>query len=619
MLSARISSILNCRSALRRIAVIIFFVGVCLVDWQFSVVFASNINDTVHNLSKSGPGSIKSLTEDRICIFCHTPHNAAPDTPLWNKEIQPQNYTVYSSGTLTTPKPLPQPFGPTKLCLTCHDGTIAVGAVVGGGNLGISSPIQPSSTSYFGLDLSMHHPVSFSYTASLPNAELVSPPPPNLVFGGSDSEVHCNTCHDPHDDTYGNFLVMDNSYSALCTTCHDMTGWNASGHATIQQGCEVCHTPHFASDVPLLNYTSSDYCLTCHSPVPPTPTPPNHGEAAVVQRSGPSSTSSIRAQSLAVNTVPRVPQTIPSSAARADIRRQIQKISSHRERMAVAGSRLSGLNERARSMIGGVSCMDCHNPHAANKKTANAPFASGMLEGTSGVDRNGVEVASVTYEYEVCFKCHADYTTDVQYIPRVIPTTNMRQAFDTANPSYHPVEDIGRNPTVPSIPSPLTPSLNAQDIIYCTDCHRDDAGGSKGPHGSSFPPILRERDETTDGTPESYDSYALCYRCHSRDSILRDVSFRKKINGSTGSGGGHSGHLAAGAPCSLCHDPHGVSDSSPGIFEGTGSHTHLINFDVRTVLPKPGNRYPIYNDTGNFSGSCTLVCHGKLHDNLSYP
>jgi predicted CXXCH cytochrome family protein len=592
-----------------RVNGLLFFLllcGLCCFLSPASVQAIGDINNTVHNLSVSGPGSIKSLTETRICIFCHTPHNAVPSTPLWNKELQARNYAVYASTTLTTPQPLPQPFGPTKLCLSCHDGTIALGAVVGGGNLGIYSAIPSTSPSYFGLDLSNHHPVSFSYTASLPNEELVSPPPANLDFGGTDSEVHCNTCHDPHDDTYGNFLVMDNTYSALCVACHSMTGWNVSGHATLQQGCEVCHTPHFAAAVPLLTYTSSDYCLTCHSPVPSPPVP-THGEKSVRKQLAPASAA---------------PQAFPvmsSALARADIKSQMQKISSHRERPGIANSALGGLNERSRAMIGGVTCVDCHNPHASNRRTARAPFVSGMLEGTSGVDRTGMELPSATYEYEICFKCHADYATDVAYVPRVLPSTNMRMAFDESNPSFHPVEEMGRSVSVPSIPSPLKPGLSAQDMIYCTDCHSDDAGGSKGPHGSSFAPILRERCETADGTPESYDNYALCYRCHSRDSILSDASFKKKINGTTASRGGHSGHLANGAPCSECHDSHGVNVSSFDPSGQTGSHTHLINFDTRVVLPKPGNLYPIYTDRGNFSGSCTLLCHGKLHDDLSYP
>jgi hypothetical protein len=239
-----------------------------------------------------------------------------------------------------------------------------------------------------------------------------------------------------------------------------------------------------------------------------------------------------------------------------------------------------------------------------------------MLEGVAGVDRNGSSVPSATYEYEVCFKCHADFTPDLNYIPRVISVTNLRLAFDPSNPSYHPVVGMGKNLNVPSIPSSLAPTLNPSVVIYCSTCHADDEGGSGGPHGSSFPPILKERYSTTDDNPESYENYALCYRCHERSSILSDASFMRKTIRTTASGGGHSGHLAAGAPCSACHDPHGVADSGAG---GTGSHTHLINFDTRIVLPKPGSPFPIFTDTGTFSGSCTLVCHGVLHDSTSYP
>jgi len=158
------------------------------------------------------------------------------------------------------------------------------------------------------------------------------------------------------------------------------------------------------------------------------------------------------------------------------------------------------------------------------------------------------------------------------------------------------------------------PALTATSILYCTDCHGDDAGVSRGPHGSSFAPILRVRYETADGTRESEPAYALCYRCHNRTSILGDSSFRKAILSNKG---GHSGHLAAGAPCSACHDPHGVQEDSL-----SGSHTHLINFDTRIVSPVgtvPPNNKPVFNDTGVFSGSCTLVCHGVVHTNRSYP
>ena len=587
---------------------------------------ATDMVSTRHNLSVSGPGPIRALTETRICVFCHTPHNAAPLSPLWNKEIEPQVYSVYASPTLKA-GPLPQPSGPTKLCLSCHDGTIAMGAVLnpaGGIAMGGSDRLPLGDLSNFGLDLSGHHPVSFPYQASLPDSELVSSPPPELSYGGTD-EIHCITCHDPHKDIYGKFLVKDNRYSALCTTCHQLEGWSGSAHATStvsvvgvlprppktwptytqlnEWGCEACHTPHFAPTAEqLLNFTALPpapfSCTTsgCHSDQPGQP----HGGA-------------IRSASVSVRASVRT-----RGGGIVDIGRQTRKPSAHRETPGVPSmsQRLPG--GAARSGIRSVACADCHNPHLTSDWQAEAPNASGTLRGVSGVDRNGAGIRAVRYEYEVCFKCHADNTPDIDYVPRVVTLTNTRVAFDPANPSYHPVISIGRNMNIPSIPSEFEPAMSPSVIMYCTTCHSDDEGGSRGPHGSSFAPILRERYLTADNTLESYDSYALCYRCHNRSSILSDQSFPKTTFRRTASGGGHSGHLAAGAPCSLCHDPHGVSESGMGGGLGTGSHTHLINFDTRTVLPKPGARYPIFTDTGTFSGSCTLVCHGVTHDNAAY-
>jgi hypothetical protein len=264
--------------------------------------------------------------------------------------------------------------------------------------------------------------------------------------------------------------------------------------------------------------------------------------------------------------------------------------------------------------------MDCHNPHLATGEQTEAPYVSGMMTGVSGVDRNGVGIDSARYEYEVCFKCHADNTPDFSYIPRVQNNTNNRLDLDPNNSSFHPIVAIGKNPNVPSIPSSLEPAMTPFDYIYCKSCHADDEGGSSGPHGSAFPPILRERYETTDGTAESFENYALCYRCHERNSILRNDSFQQKMVGhTTPSGGGHSGHLAAGATCSECHDPHGVYDWGVGQIQDSGSHTNLINFDTRIVAAKSGATYPIFVDTGVYSGRCDLVCHGVTHDGWSYP
>ena len=575
---------------------------------------ASGINDTKHNLSISGPGPIRSLTENRICVFCHTPHNAyrlsgtalgsglaAPEEytylPLWNHEVTDQPITgLYWSSTLKAT--LSQPTGPTKLCLSCHDGTVAIGAIVGGGNLGIQmklrdyTPPAGSPNTNLGTDLSTHHPVSFPYAASLPNPELASIETlPGQITLEGDNEVHCTTCHNPHDNTYGNFLVMDNSSSQLCVACHLLTGWNVAAH----NQCEDCHTPHFAVQPfgwPtgwLLNFSTDEGCLACHS-------------EPIVHIAAAASPSSIQAAS-------RISLTAARASQAVNIKRQSDKPSGHR---MTPNARIMSQKEQLdtrRSWRKEVTCMGCHNPHSVNRRKASAPYASGMLDGVSGVDRDGIEVDSVTYEYEVCFKCHGDYSNDYPFVPRVI-VSNIRLAMDRNNPSYHPVVEHARNPVIPSIPSSLEPSLSGGSMIYCTDCHRDDEGGARGPHGSSILPILGERYETTDGPTESYQRYALCYRCHNRDSILRDDSFKKNFLGK----GGHSGHLADGAPCSACHDPHGIKDDGM-----SGSHTHLINFDTRIVSPAPGNQFPFFQDLGAFSGSCTLVCHGRTHVNEAYP
>jgi hypothetical protein len=154
-------------------------------------------------------------------------------------------------------------------------------------------------------------------------------------------------------------------------------------------------------------------------------------------------------------------------------------------------------------------------------------------------------------------------------------------------------------------------------MIYCTSCHSDDTGGSMGPHGSRFSPILRDQYETADGTRENPSVYALCYRCHSRMNILSDSSFKKNL---VSNRGGHSDHIdpktpgAKGTPCSACHDPHGIVDDGR-----SGSHTHLINFDTMIVSSVPPNTRPIFTDTGPNSGTCTLICHGVTHINKSYP
>jgi len=568
------------------------------------------IYDSKHNLSYTGPGEVKATSESRICIFCHTPHNATPLTPLWNRDVtEGTNYDLYDSSTFNVT--LAQPTGPSRLCLGCHDGTVGISAV-----LSVSGGIQMERElvgrpSHLGTDLTNDHPFSFSYNDAVPfNNELKSTPPGDLLIYNNNF-IHCSTCHEPHDNTYGMFLAVDNRYSALCTRCHMINNWPSSTHAVsnaswggagtdpwpvnsrldpehqrltvAENGCENCHTPHNAGGPErLLNYLpEEDNCIAaCH-------------------RAG--------------------------GVGNTDIASQFNKVSNHPLTLATIGDASGNAHdpvEIPNQISGHVECQDCHDPHSVVNSTAIPPNVNGRIANVSGVGLSGASVDPVQFEYEVCFKCHSETNNDTSLVLRYLESTNKRLEFATSNPSFHPVAGIGRNPDVPSIPSLYKVDMTASSLIYCTDCHDSDespeagGGGPKGPHGSIYPPILRERYETTQGTGENFTVYALCYRCHDRDNILSDASFRK----SSASGlGGHSGHLAAGGgtPCSVCHDPHGVVDDGQ-----SGSHTNLINFDTTVVSPVSGQSVPLFNDNGLFTGSCTLVCHGVTHDGgatYSYP
>ncbi len=125
-------------------------------------------------------------------------------------------------------------------------------------------------------------------------------------------------------------------------------------------------------------------------------------------------------------------------------------------------------------------------------------------------------------------------------------------------------------------------------------------------HGSAEPPLLLAPYETRDFTPESSVSYALCYRCHERDGpngILSDRSFPHRI------------HVSGNAtPCSACHDAHGISSSQGNM----RNNTHLINFDTSIVFPDPVSGRMQFEDTGVFTGNCTVSCHGTVHQRTPY-
>jgi hypothetical protein len=203
---------------------------------------AHGIIGTAHDLSSRGLYKVTQSTE--VCMFCHTPHDAIAGIqqaiPIWNHTNTSTQFVMYTSATLKGDVDA-QPMGPSLACLSCHDGSVAMGSLheapEGGGNTDYSHAqgnVNPGSgliqgASQVGRDLSSIHPISVTYRNDLdkslrPPAELVGVRLyPSNVQG---ARMHCGSCHDPHNfgDLGGTapFLRVTTQGSSLCLSCHLM-------------------------------------------------------------------------------------------------------------------------------------------------------------------------------------------------------------------------------------------------------------------------------------------------------------------------------------------------------------------------------------------------------------
>ena len=142
-----------------------------------------DITNTRHNLSAIPPDPTKhpeifpkgSAGQDprrvftpqttEICVFCHTPHGANPtatsalQAPLWNRSLSQSQYVLYDqvwSKSFEGKLNRGAPTGYSRLCLSCHDGTVALSSIINlpgsGGFMGYQ-PTAAYSMSYRGGDV----------------------------------------------------------------------------------------------------------------------------------------------------------------------------------------------------------------------------------------------------------------------------------------------------------------------------------------------------------------------------------------------------------------------------------------------------------------------------------
>jgi hypothetical protein len=310
------------------VSAVLRFIGAAIVAAAAGAAFVvhaqstSDIVNTPHNLSVSGPGAVTADTQEQVCIFCHTPHGAsnAPGAPLWNRVLTTQTYTVYDSASLdaeTIAGQLAQPAGTSKACLSCHDGVLAISAVnvlsgelnatiaITGAGPGDTMPpgegLDTGFTRNLGTDLSNDHPISMTYDTDLaladgelldpavsPHIDIravgVRPPVPLEPTGpGGEGQVQCGSCHDPHVvdldvPPTNKFLrlkrfqqvqptggAFDPDSDINCLACHDKEGWSDSAHASSVVADETylaapAQLREFPDAIPVWQVA----CLNCH-------------------------------------------------------------------------------------------------------------------------------------------------------------------------------------------------------------------------------------------------------------------------------------------------------------------------------------------------------------------
>lgn len=618
--------------ALLTLIVVFLFLGLASSQQQPADVLG------MHNLTPGSGSTIYVPSGDLGCAYCHAPHSGLGGvTPLWNQQLSKATYTPYTSTTYHQTGNTQPPLGVTSsLCLSCHDGTVAVGQTAAYGKVTTVGSWTQGDT--FGQDLTSSHPFSLvtpiKDTADL-QASLVSQGKTadpqgkvNLIKGN----IECTSCHDPHtqgiDTIAQNFLVRDGSSGQICLACHDpnrvlqgqtnlLAGWSSSIHQSAankvatnahvgpyptvaQNGCASCHMEHDANGparllrpasptAPGVDPTTQD-CMTCH----------NGG-------------------------------TFLSPAA-PNVMAEINKVGHPLPK----GNNVHDAAEPAVLMNNRhATCVDCHSAHGSGQVTTFGPPPTMRISqsGTIGVSAlDGITVLNPAInQYETCLRCHGTGPGKQQqivygYSPARLVTMpdalNVIPQFSPTATSSHPVMHDRSSPLAQ--PSLLTNmlTLNGQvsgrttgPRIFCSDCHNSDDNrefgglGANGPHGSVNSHILERNYQfsqaavpgglVTNTFPNPDLSvngpYATCAKCHDLNLVLANTSWLK-----------HASHVGQdGFTCSVCHTAHGMGATSPNV-----SGERLVNFDVNVVGSNGG--LPIAYSRG--TGNCTLTCHQVVHN-----
>jgi predicted CXXCH cytochrome family protein len=204
------------------------FTPIVLVAALTTVAFGQVAN-TDHNLN-NWPGVTVTTPSgaNQVCMPCHVPHNAYPDPAgtidevLWNHEDTAVTFTMYET---LSGQQGGQPEGPSKMCLSCHNGVTAIDSYGIGGVLQVGTETLSGLSTAVGEggDLTDDHPIGIVYPVGDPGYNDVTGLQGVQVVevNGQANRVECTSCHDPHSAALPMFLRLTLDESEICLECHN--------------------------------------------------------------------------------------------------------------------------------------------------------------------------------------------------------------------------------------------------------------------------------------------------------------------------------------------------------------------------------------------------------------
>ncbi len=601
---------------------------------------------TKHNFSSLSSAEIKSSETTEICVFCHTPHNSDPAGPIWNKQETGSTYNVYESQTLAaTMSPnspsLGQPSGASKLCLACHDGTIAIGSVLNapgkGGTpatLAVTGPgvtsgkISSASTSYIGTDLKDDHPISFEYSLSYPSNTEVKDNltlPAEVKLDGS-GKIQCTSCHDPHGTIFPKFMVATLENGGLCQACHDKRYWNTNPaiHSTATATWNENGVNPWHEDMGSAGWTDDtpqvQSCLACHS-----------------SHKGASGKMLLKGTNPGTSVVEGEEWTCLNchngNAASKDVEAQFNYMYKHdvKGTYGLHSASRGAAGEPARETAANLGtnrhaeCADCHNGHGAKEGSHSIGGTNGNIIGANILGSWGVKPtwaaagsASTVYtavdfttlnpggdnlEGYLCIKCHSYYAYGV--MPPNVPSGNANGSLvlqsdptgdmNINNFGIHPVFAAGKN-TPPSNANPNWPAngLGLTNTFRYVD----------------FPGGTREGFYNM-----THDSTTTCTDCHA-SSVSSDP---RGAHGSEERWLVRRNETGAGTLQNFCYNCHRRDVYGDEGYVGPNANFSRVSHPVDGL----GLGSPFYQtgastgNNGNKFGILCLTCHGGAYDSVN--